>query len=81
MASVFGQELELDALLAVSGRPGVGRARRVGGLAALAAGLFEEQDTGVGVERYRFAHALIHQTLYEELPGQATGDGIPPVGG
>jgi tetratricopeptide (TPR) repeat protein len=85
LASVFGQEFALDALLAVSGRPESDVLHELE--AALAAGLVEEQ-AGVGVERYRFAHALIHQTLYEELPGhrrrrlhRRVGDALETLGG
>jgi DNA-binding CsgD family transcriptional regulator/tetratricopeptide (TPR) repeat protein len=65
LASVVGQEFELDLLLAASGRLESDVLSQLD--AALGADLLEERAVG-NVERYGFAHALIQQTLYDELP-------------
>jgi predicted ATPase len=64
LASVVGQEFELEVVLRASGRPESVVMNELD--AALGAGLLEERRGDM--ERYRFAHALIQQTLYEELP-------------
>ncbi len=65
LASVLGQEFELDLLLgAVEQREGAVLDHLE---AALAMKLLEERRVGRG-ERYAFAHALIAQTLYDEVP-------------
>lgn len=66
LASVLGAEFELDVLLAVSGRPESEVLDHLD--AALAARLLEERRVG-RLERYAFAHVLIQQSLYQELPG------------
>jgi DNA-binding CsgD family transcriptional regulator/tetratricopeptide (TPR) repeat protein len=66
LASVLGQEFDLDVLLKVSGQPEPEVLNQLDG--AHRAGVLEELLTGA-VDRYRFAHALIQQTLYVELPG------------
>jgi predicted ATPase len=59
-----GQEFDLDVLLGASGRA---EAEVLNALeAALEARVLEEVRGSN--ERYAFGHALIHQTLYEELP-------------
>jgi DNA-binding NarL/FixJ family response regulator len=65
LASILGQEFDLDALLAVSD---IKETEVFAGLdAALVAGLLQESRAGHG-ERFAFAHALIQETLYEDLP-------------
>jgi DNA-binding CsgD family transcriptional regulator/tetratricopeptide (TPR) repeat protein len=67
LASVMGQEFELDILLASSAQP---ESIVLDGLdAALAAGVIYEEHSESGAFRYRFAHALIQQSVYEEVPG------------
>jgi predicted ATPase len=65
LASILGQEFDLDVVLTASD---LSEAEILAALdAALAARLLEESRTGYG-ERFAFVHALIQQTLYEELP-------------
>jgi predicted ATPase len=66
LASVIGQEFEFDVLLASSDQP---ESIVLDGLdAALAAGVIHEEHSESGAFRYRFAHALIQQVVYEEVP-------------
>jgi predicted ATPase len=66
LAAVIGREFRLDTLTQVAGLAedsviaGLEEATRVGVL---------EEQPGVGPVRYRFAHALFRQSLYEELSG------------
>jgi DNA-binding NarL/FixJ family response regulator len=64
LASLLGQEFDLDVLLAASGRTEVEVLDELDGalVAALIAELRKDQ------ERFAFAHVLIQQTLYDELP-------------
>ena len=64
-ASVLGQEFDLEVLLAAAGQPEAAVLDQVE--AALTARLLEERRMGRR-ERYAFAHALIAQTLYDEVP-------------
>jgi len=65
LASVLGQEFDLEILLAATdGSEGTVLAHVE---AALAARLLEERQIG-RTERYAFTHALIAQALYEEAP-------------
>ena len=65
LASVMGEEFELYVLLGACGLPEVDVLDHLDD--ALRAGLLEKLGDR-SVERYRFAHALIQQTLYDELP-------------
>jgi hypothetical protein len=66
LASVIGPEFDLDVLLAASGQP---EASVLDALDAwLDARVLEERQGSGGRDRYGFKHALIHLTLYEELP-------------
>jgi DNA-binding CsgD family transcriptional regulator len=70
LASILGQEFDLPALVATTDRS---EPEVLAGLdAALAAGLLEQARAGYG-GRLAFAHALIQQTLYEELPAHRRG--------
>jgi predicted ATPase/DNA-binding CsgD family transcriptional regulator len=65
LASVLGQEFDLDLLLAACDRS------EADAFAALDAALEARLIADVGdgsMQRYAFVHALIQQTLYEELP-------------
>ena len=65
LASILGQEFDLDVLLAASEQA---EGEVFAGLdAALDARLVAESRAGYG-GRFAFVHALIQQTLYEELP-------------
>ena len=65
LASVLGQEFDIDVLIAASDRS---QSEVFAALdAALEARLVEEVRGGFG-KRYAFVHALIQETLYEELP-------------
>jgi DNA-binding CsgD family transcriptional regulator len=65
VASILGQEFDLDVLLATSDRS---EPEVFAGLdSALGARLIEECRGAYG-GRFAFVHALIQQTLYEELP-------------
>ena len=65
LASVLGQEFDIDVLMAASDRS---QSEVFAGLdAALEARLVEEVRGGFG-KRFAFVHALIQETLYEELP-------------
>jgi DNA-binding CsgD family transcriptional regulator/tetratricopeptide (TPR) repeat protein len=66
LASVIGPEFELDVLLSASGQPESEVLDHLD--AALQVRLIEER-TGGPRERYAFAHVLIQQTLYQDLPG------------
>jgi DNA-binding NarL/FixJ family response regulator len=66
LASVIGPEFDLEVLLAASGQPEAEVLDTVD--AWLDARLLEERQASGGRERYGFRHALIHLTLYEELP-------------
>jgi DNA-binding NarL/FixJ family response regulator len=64
LASLLGQEFDLDVLLAASGQT---EPEVLDGLdAALGAGIIEELHRDR--ERFAFAHVLVQQTLYDELP-------------
>jgi DNA-binding NarL/FixJ family response regulator len=64
LASLLGQEFDLEVLLKASGQSEL---EVLAGLdAALKAGVIEER--GISGERFAFAHVLIQQTLYGELP-------------
>ncbi len=65
LASVLGQEFDLEVLLAAAEGPEETVLAHVE--AALAARLLEERQIG-RAERYAFTHALIAQALYEETP-------------
>jgi transcriptional regulator with XRE-family HTH domain len=65
LASVLGQAFELDTLLSAAERPDEEVLDHLE--AALGARLLEERQEGRG-ERYAFAHSLIGQALYEEIP-------------
>ena len=64
-ASVLGQEFDLAVLVAAAGQPEAVVLDQVE--AALTARLLEERRVGRS-ERYAFSHALIAQTLYDEVP-------------
>jgi tetratricopeptide (TPR) repeat protein len=64
VAAIIGRDVELPLLATVAAIP---QADALGLLVeAVRAGLLDEVDGGG--ERYRFAHALIHDTVYEDLP-------------
>ncbi|HLA65469.1 MAG TPA: LuxR C-terminal-related transcriptional regulator, partial [Candidatus Saccharimonadales bacterium] len=64
LAAVIGREFRFDTLKLVAG---LAEESMIAGLEeATRVGVLEEQH-GVGPVRYRFAHALFRQTLYEEL--------------
>jgi tetratricopeptide (TPR) repeat protein len=65
LASVLGQEFELAVLLGAAEHAEAAVLAHLE--AALGMKLLEERRVGRG-ERYGFAHALIGQTLYEEVP-------------
>jgi AAA ATPase domain len=65
VACVLGQEFELDVLLALTGEPQVAVLALLN--AAVAARLLRHRQ-GIGQAGYAFAHALVQQTLYEDLP-------------
>ena len=65
VASVLGQEFELDLLLGAAGREEEAVLAQLD--AAVAARLLEERRAGRH-ERYAFAHTLIAQVLYDEVP-------------
>ena len=65
LASVLGQEFDLEILLTAAEAPEETVLAHVE--AALAARLLEERQIGQ-IERYAFTHALIAQVLYEEGP-------------
>ncbi|MFD0206411.1 MULTISPECIES: BTAD domain-containing putative transcriptional regulator [Saccharothrix] len=60
-ASVLGQDVDLDVLVPLAGDED---AVLDSVESALLAGFLVEQDT----ERLRFAHALVHDTLYDDIP-------------
>jgi DNA-binding winged helix-turn-helix (wHTH) protein len=62
-AAVVGRQFDVSVLEAVSGEPREPLLEELG--EALAAGVVVEAEAGVG--RFAFAHALIQQTLHEEL--------------
>jgi DNA-binding CsgD family transcriptional regulator/transcriptional regulator with XRE-family HTH domain len=65
LASVIGQEVELEILVGVSGQP---EPELLDSLdAARSAGLLSEAR-GSDRNRYAFVHALVYQALYAELP-------------
>jgi hypothetical protein len=59
-AAVIGQEVDLDVLIPLAGDEDLVLESIE---AALLAGFLVEQDT----DRLRFAHALVHQTLYDDI--------------
>jgi predicted ATPase len=64
IAALIGRDFRLDTMQRVAGLP---EAQVIEGLEeATRAGVLEERAQ-VGLVRYRFAHALFRQTLYEEL--------------
>jgi tetratricopeptide (TPR) repeat protein len=64
VAAIIGREFELPLLCAIAGLPS---AEAFALLAeAVDAGLVHE--VGSGLERYRYAHALVHDTIYDDLP-------------
>jgi tetratricopeptide (TPR) repeat protein len=65
-ASVLGQEWDIDVLLGVTGQDEAAVLDCLD--AAFTARLLEERREGRR-ERYAFAHALIGQALYDEVPG------------
>jgi tetratricopeptide (TPR) repeat protein len=65
VASILGQEWELEVLIGATGQDEDAVLAALD--AALAARLLEERQAGRG-ERYAFAHALIGQALYDEVP-------------
>jgi len=65
VASVIGQEVELEVLVGASGQAEPDLLDRLD--AALAAGLLNEAPGGSG-NRYAFVHALVQQALYAGLP-------------
>jgi DNA-binding NarL/FixJ family response regulator len=64
LASVIGQEFELDVLLAASEEPEAAVLEHLD--ASLAARIVEQRDAQH--QRFAFAHALIQETLYAEIP-------------
>ena len=64
LASILGQEFDLDVLVAASGYT---EPRFWGFLDAVKARLLDERQPDRG-ERYGFVHALIQEALYEQLP-------------
>ena len=87
LASAVGHEFEFDVLLASSGQPEAVVLDTLD--AALAAGsVVEHPGAGRRPDTYQFAHTLIRQTLYDELPvhrrrvlhlqlGHARNAGVP----
>lgn len=65
LASVVGQEVELDVLVAAAGQEELAVLKQLD--EALAAGLLREVG-GDGLTRYVFVHALVQQALYAGLP-------------
>jgi len=65
LAAVLGQEFDLDLLVAAADEPESTVLDHLE--AALLARLVEERRSG-RTERYAFVHALVAQTLYEEMP-------------
>jgi predicted ATPase len=63
IAAVVGREFDLAPLAIASGQP---TDRLLGHLAAVTAGLVAEVPETLG--RFRFTHALVRETLYEDLP-------------
>ncbi|MEV4173586.1 BTAD domain-containing putative transcriptional regulator [Nonomuraea sp. NPDC049709] len=64
-AAVLGQEVDLDVLISLSGDTNGGEERVLESAeSALIAGFLVEQDA----DRLRFAHALVHETLYDDIP-------------
>ncbi|MGP4097841.1 BTAD domain-containing putative transcriptional regulator [Nonomuraea sp. KM90] len=64
-AAVLGQEVDLDVLISLSGDSNGGEERVLESVeSALIAGFLVEQDA----DRLRFAHALVHETLYDDIP-------------
>src|SRR5205807_1439498 len=66
LASVLGQEFDLEVLALTSARPEPAVLTALD--AALDASLIEERNSASG-NRYGFAHALIQEALYERLHG------------
>jgi tetratricopeptide (TPR) repeat protein len=66
IASVIGREFAPDLLVAVSGRPKDSILAALGRLAAR----HLVDLAGFGLGPYRFAHALVRETIYEDLPAE-----------
>jgi DNA-binding CsgD family transcriptional regulator len=64
IAAIIGREFELETLLRVSGADEEAVLDALD--EAVGGGVLEEQERA-GTARYRFGHALVRQTLYEEL--------------
>jgi DNA-binding CsgD family transcriptional regulator len=64
LAAVIGREFRLDTLTRVAG---LADESVIAGLEEATRGGVLEEQPGLGPVRYRFAHALFRQTLYEEI--------------
>jgi hypothetical protein len=70
VASVIGREFRLDLLVAAIGLP---RDSALAALGRLAAHRLVDL-AGFGLGPYRFAHALVRETVYEDLPAEERWD-------
>jgi tetratricopeptide (TPR) repeat protein len=69
LAAVIGRDFDLAPLAIASGEPAD---RLLGRLAGITAGLVAEVPGTLG--RFRFTHALVRETLYEDLPAAARAE-------